>query len=66
MSELLGEPHHSRSRKSAQVQTGYKPHELLGTPSLDLVHSDGFRDARSLVSEGGSARTLTTETQGSI
>ena len=48
VSELLGQPHHATSRKSTKVQTGYEPHELVGTPSLDLVHPDEFRDVKSL------------------
>jgi hypothetical protein len=48
VSELLGEPPHFPSMKSTQVHTGYEPHELVGTPSLDLVHPDEFRDVKSL------------------
>ena len=30
------------------VQTGYEPHELIGTPSLNLVHPDEFSEVKEL------------------
>ncbi|KAI0269959.1 hypothetical protein BC834DRAFT_864207 [Gloeopeniophorella convolvens] len=34
--------------ESVSELLGYEPHELVGTPSLDLVHPDEFRDVKSL------------------
>ncbi|KAH9168995.1 hypothetical protein EDB89DRAFT_2073415 [Lactarius sanguifluus] len=34
--------------ESVSELLGYEPHELVGTPSLDLVHPDEYRDVKSL------------------
>ncbi|KAI0271781.1 hypothetical protein BGY98DRAFT_922816, partial [Russula aff. rugulosa BPL654] len=34
--------------ESVSELLGYEPHELVGTPSFDLVHPDEFRDVKSL------------------
>ncbi|KAF8491237.1 hypothetical protein F5888DRAFT_1076548 [Russula emetica] len=34
--------------ESVSELLGYEPHELVGSPSLDLVHPDEFRDVKSL------------------
>jgi hypothetical protein len=48
VSELLGEYHPCSLQEIHLAYTGYEPHELVGTPSLDLVHPDEYRDVKSL------------------